>query len=127
MGESGSGVWNLARARKANRRWMWVGVGLSLVAVLILSATFWLPYAWTYVMWSAQRANAVTVEYDATAAGAEHADVVAQLGPVSYEMPGFSQEGHVIAAVCVWQNTDAGEVRGMFIDGRLVGSLLVFE
>jgi hypothetical protein len=106
---------------------VYIGAGLSLAVALILSATFWLPYAWTYVMWGRQQAESVTTEIGIAEPGSEYADVVAELGPVSYEMPGFSRDGVPDAAVCVWQNTEAGEIRGLFMSGRLVGSLLVFE
>jgi len=121
------GVWDSARARKANRRWVWIAVGMSLPALLLLSAGLWVPYAWTLTMWNSQRVDARTADYDVIEPGTAYDEVVLELGPVSYEAPGFSRDGEIDAAVCVWQNTDAGEVRGMFINGRLVGSLLVFE
>lgn len=123
----GPGVWDASRARKANRRWVFVAAAMSVFMAVILSAGAWLPYVWTSAMWRSQKAEAHTVAYEIADPGTPYGDVVAELGPVSYESPGFSHDGEVTAAVCVWQNTDAGEVRGMFINGRLTGSLLVFE
>ncbi|MDO9557642.1 MAG: hypothetical protein Q7J82_08735 [Coriobacteriia bacterium] len=127
MEETRSGTWTTERARRDNRKWVRLAIGMGLVTVLLLSVAIWLPYAWTLVMWNSQCAAATTVETDVVQPDTPYADVVAALGPVSYEAPGFSRNDVPDAAVCVWQNTEFGEVRGLFMSGRLVGSLLVFE
>ncbi len=120
-------AWGPERARKSNRRWAIIALTLGLVVAVLFSAGTWLPHVWTRVMWSSQRAAASTTELEIVTEQATYTEAVQALGPVSYEAPGFSRDGVPDAAVCVWQNTEFGEVRGMFINGGLVGHLLVFE
>lgn len=120
-------VWSPERAHASNRRWATIALVLGLVFITLFSAGTWLPYVWTRVMWSSQRAAASTTELEIVTEQATYTEAVQVLGPVSYEAPGFTRNGVPDAAVCVWQNTEFGEVRGMFINGRLVGRLLVFE
>ena len=127
MGKARAEVWTVERAKRKNREWVWVVGSMAIAALLLLSAGAWLPHSWTQVMWRSQCATAKTMESDVLRPGATHAEAVEALGPVSYEAPGFSHDDVLDAGVCVWQNTEFGEVRGMFLHGRLVGSLLVFE
>ncbi len=108
------------------RRW---GIAATLVAAMVVLAVigtsvsggFFATYA--RVFWWGHLAFADDAETaGAPAAGAAYADAVAALGEPEYEAPGFTIDGFVEAAVCVWDVGGGREIRALVIDDRVVAA-----
>ncbi|MDI6901873.1 MAG: hypothetical protein QMC79_09305 [Anaerosomatales bacterium] len=105
------------------------GIAVTLVAATIVlvvigtsvSGGFFGTYA--QVFWWGHLAFAHDIaEPDAPLTGAAYADVETSLGHPDYEAPGFTIDGFVEAAVCVWDVGGGRELRALVIDDRVVAA-----
>lgn len=119
--------WDEKRARRSERRWIYGTIGLLLVPVLLVGMLAVAPYAWSWMSWSQQVSSAPEVsEYTAAPAGSTYEELVSVLGEPLMSGPGFENSEGPEAGVYYW-SSDKGEVRGLILRGRLVGSLKVGE
>lgn len=117
--------WDVKRARRSERRWIYLTVGLCLVPVLLFGAVSLVPYAWSWMSWGTQVSSAKDVrDFDAVEPGASFDQVVAVLGEPLMSGPGFEDSEGPQAGVYYWSRAD-GEVRGLILWGRLAGPLKV--
>lgn len=117
--------WDVARARRSNRRWAAAAVALTMVPVLLGVALVTMPYWWSRVAWAGQTASAVSIrDYDGVPANATYEEAVAKLGPELYSGPGFETNDVYRSGVLYWRGAE-GDIRGLVENGRMVGRLKV--
>jgi len=118
-------TWDEKRARRSERRWVYGTIGLLLVPVLLVGVVSVAPYVWSWMSWSQQVSSAPDIrEYSEMPAGSTFGDLVSVLGEPLMSGPGFESSEGPEAGVYYW-SSDSGEVRGLILRGRLVGSLKV--
>ena len=62
--------WTEADARRSNRRWVILAIAMLAVPVLMVVSLRFLPYAWSWTMWSSKLASARSItDYKAVPAG----------------------------------------------------------
>lgn len=125
--------WTEADARRSNRRWVILAIALLAVPVVVVVSLRFVPYAWSWTMWSSKLASARSVtDYQAVPADASYAVVVKRLGEPLYSGPGFEDSDGPIAGVYYWRDSDGRDVRALVMDwgggdARIVGSMKVGE
>ncbi len=117
--------WDEKRARASERKWIYLTGGLLLVPLILYGAVSAVPYVRSRTSWSEQVSSARDVhDYTEITEGATYDEIVDELGIPSGSGPAFESADAVLAGVYYW-NSGEGEIRGLLVRGRLVGSMKV--